>query len=204
MSAIHLPDQCGVMLLPDCTLFPHGGLPLFIFEPRYRRMLDEALAADFMFAVVRLLGEETPDPAQCTAPVGTIGLVRASHQQPDGTSRLLLHGVARIRFTEWLDDHEYPCARLAPVFAELPQCKQARTLAAALRNAVEDASRQFPEEVRTALQEMLRRTDDPTILADIVSQHFLQDPDDRQRVLEMESLADRAMFLCQHLAEGPR
>jgi glucose/mannose-6-phosphate isomerase len=32
------------MLLPDCTLFPQGGLPLFIFEERYRLMLAEALA----------------------------------------------------------------------------------------------------------------------------------------------------------------
>ncbi len=48
---------------------------------------------------------------------------------------------------------------------------------------------------------MMRRTDDPAILADIVSQHFLQLPDDRQRVLEMESLAERTSFLCRHLAD---
>ena len=42
MPIIQLPDRCGVMLLPDCTLFPHGGLPLYIFEPRYRAMLEEA------------------------------------------------------------------------------------------------------------------------------------------------------------------
>ena len=34
MSSLNIPETCGVMLLPDCTLFPHGGLPLHIFEPR--------------------------------------------------------------------------------------------------------------------------------------------------------------------------
>jgi len=43
MSALHIPEQCGVILLPDCTLFPHGGLPLHIFEPRYRKMLEDAI-----------------------------------------------------------------------------------------------------------------------------------------------------------------
>lgn len=200
MSALHLPDTCGVMLLPDCTLFPHGGLPLLVFEPRYRRMLDDALAHDFMFAVARLVGEETPDPAACTAPVGTIGLVRASHQQHDGTSRLLLHGVARIRFAEWLADRAYPRARLEPLLTVLPAPRQAKAIAVHLRDAVEQASRGFPPDVRSTLADMMRRTDDPAILADIVSQHFLQLPDDRQRVLEMESLAERTSFLCRHLA----
>ena len=73
------------MLLPDCTLFPHGGLPLFIFEPRYRKMLEEALEGDCFFAVGKLLGEEKGDPENFVAPVGTIGLVRASREQDDGT-----------------------------------------------------------------------------------------------------------------------
>jgi Lon protease-like protein len=84
------------MLLPDCTLFPHGGLPLHIFEPRYREMLREALEGHCFFAVARLSGDETAAPAQCASQVGTIGLVRASHEQADGTSQLLLHGVMRV------------------------------------------------------------------------------------------------------------
>ena len=44
------------MLLPDCTLFPHGGLPLHIFEPRYRQMLDDALEDSCFFAVAPASG----------------------------------------------------------------------------------------------------------------------------------------------------
>src|SRR5690606_22423496 len=64
MSALHIPENCGVMLLPDCTLFPHGGLPLHIFEPRYRTMLTDALEGSCLFAVARLTGPETSDPAE--------------------------------------------------------------------------------------------------------------------------------------------
>ena len=51
------------------------------------------------------------------APVGTIGLVRASREQEDGTSQLLLHGVMRVRFTEWHDDRDYPYASIEPVIS---------------------------------------------------------------------------------------
>src|SRR5687767_1192212 len=114
MASIHLPERCGVMLLPDCTLFPHGGLPLFIFEPRYQQMLKEALEGDCFFAVTRLMGGEDDDPAKCAAAVGTIGLVRASREQDDGTSQLLIHGVMRVRFTEWHQEREYPFASIEP------------------------------------------------------------------------------------------
>ena len=51
--------------------------------------------------------------------VGTIGLVRASHEQEDGTSRLLIHGVIRVEFTEWHLDRQYPYSRFILTTREL-------------------------------------------------------------------------------------
>lgn len=47
---ISLPQALPVMLLNGCTLFPHALLPLFIYEPRYREMLDHALKTDRLFS----------------------------------------------------------------------------------------------------------------------------------------------------------
>lgn len=199
MSALHIPEQCGVMLLPDCTLFPHGGLPLFIFEQRYREMLDEALQGDCLFAVARLLAEEGPDISACAAPVGTVGLVRASREQQDGNSQLLLQGLVRVRFLEWLDGRSFPFAHIEPVVSEAPAAKTAEAMALHLRDAVEEASEQFPIEVREPLLQMMERTDDPVILTDIISQQFLRDPDERQKMLETESLSERVTRLCKSL-----
>jgi len=41
-SSVVLPKQLPVMPLPDAVLFPHALLPLYIFEPRYRNMLEHA------------------------------------------------------------------------------------------------------------------------------------------------------------------
>lgn len=202
MSGLHLPERCGVMLLPDCTLFPHGALPLRIFEPRYRQMLADAIEGPAMFAVVRLLRKETADPAACCAGIGTIGLVRASREMPDGTSNLLLHGVIRVRFRSWLDDKPYPCAQLQPIPAIFEPASQAAAAAAMLRETALDAVSDMPGEIRDAVRQLLNRTDDPVILTDIVAQQFLQNPDLRQQVLEIESPAERVAFLCRHLASG--
>jgi len=187
------------MMLPNCTLFPHGGLPLFIFEPRYRRMLEEALEGDCFFAVARLLGEETDNPEDCCAPLGTIGLVRASREQGDGTSQLLLHGVMRVRFTEWHRDSPYPTATIQPVLCYFEPKEQAKAAMKTLRGAVEDAIRELPEDVQMGVLALIDRADGPELMTDIVSQQFVHDANLRQQLLEMDSAGERIPLLCDYL-----
>lgn len=192
------------MLLPNCTLFPHGGLPLFIFEPRYRRMLEEALEGDCFFAVARLLGEETENPADCCAPLGTIGLVRASREQGDGTSQLLLHGVMRVRFTEWHRDSPYPMASIEPVICHFEPKEQAKAAMKTLRGAVEDAIRELPSDVQMGVLALIDRADGPELMTDIVGQQFIHDADLRQQLLEMDSAGDRIPLLCDYLRKASK
>jgi uncharacterized protein len=202
MASIHLPERCGVMLLPDCTLFPHGGLPLYIFEPRYRRMLEEALEGDCFFAVARLIGDEAGDPADVVAPVGTIGLVRASREQDDGTSQLLIHGVMRVRFTEWHKNHVYPYASIEPVLSSFTPESQAKAACKTLRGAVEDAIRHLSEEVQAGVFALLDRADEPALMTDIICQQFIHEPNLRQKLLEMSAVGDRIPVICEYLRKA--
>jgi Lon protease-like protein len=199
MSALHLPETCGVMILPDCTLFPHGGLPLRIFEPRYRRMLDDALEGSAFFAVTRLLRDETPDPADCAAEVGTIGLVRASKKQEDGTSQLLLHGVIRVKFVHWHLDRPYPYATIEPLVTFFQPEEQSAAAVRTLRGAVEDAIREVPPEVRKQVMDLMHRADEPPLLTDIVAQQFVHEPNLRQQILETDSAGKRIAMICDYL-----
>jgi Lon protease-like protein len=199
MSSLAIPDTCGVILLPDCTLFPHGGLPLRIFEPRYREMLSESLEGDCFFAVGRVLGAETEDLHDCVSPIGTVGLVRASQEMDDGTSNLLLHGVVRVRFREWLEGSSYPTARITPLPQVFEPESQAEAALEALREATEHATANLPTEVKQAFDSMTQEIDDPAILADVVSQQFIHKPADRYELLSMDSVAARIAWLCAHL-----
>ncbi len=187
------------MLLPDCTLFPHGGLPLFIFEPRYRKMLEDALEGDCFFAVARLLEDGDGENDATASPVGTIGLVRASREQEDGTSQLLIHGVMRVRFTEWHDERDYPYASIEPVMSAFKPKEQSAAAVKTLRGVVEDAVRHLPEEVQSGVFALLDRADEPGLMTDIICQQFVHDPDLRQSLLEMERVGDRIPVICEFL-----
>ncbi len=191
MTGLNLPKKCGVMLLPDCTLFPHGGLPLYIFEERYRIMLDDALASECIFAVGRV--EKDGGISQ----VGTAGLVRASRLGEDGTSQLFLHGVIRVRFSEWLDEKPYPLALIEPVVSEPLGGKMGDAAMKTLRGAVEDGISGLPEDVQAGVLALIDQADEPGLMADLVAQQFVHDADLRQRLLETVPVGDRIRILCE-------
>jgi ATP-dependent Lon protease len=194
MTGLNLPKKCGVMLLPDCTLFPHGGLPLYIFEQRYRDMLDEALAGECVFAVGRM--RENEDGNEEISPIGTAGLVRASRLGEDGTSQLLLHGVIRVRFAEWLDDKPYPYALIEPILPEPLDGKVGEAAMKTLSGAVEDTICGLPGDVQDGVMALLGQADEAGLMADLVAQQFVHDAEFRQELLETVSVGERISMLC--------
>jgi Lon protease-like protein len=94
---MHLPSEIPVMVLPNGILFPQAMLPIHIFEPRYRKMLTDVLHSHRMFSVaLQKPGSRRETPVQ----VAGLGLVRASVGNRDGTSNLILQGIARVRLAE--------------------------------------------------------------------------------------------------------
>ena len=79
---MRVPSDVPVMTLTNVILFPHAMLPLHIFEPRYRRMLRDALASDRMFAVALQKPGRT---REIPSPVAGLGLIRVAVDNRDGT-----------------------------------------------------------------------------------------------------------------------
>lgn len=80
------------------VLFPGASLPLHIFEPRYRAMLADCLAADHRFGISYAPDVDTPP-----ASVGSVAVIRATRQLPDGRSHILVSGDRRYELVGWVD-----------------------------------------------------------------------------------------------------
>lgn len=194
MDTLHIPSHCGVMQLPDCTLFPQGGLPLNIFEPRYRKMLEDALEGDCIFAVARVRDN---DGVGQVSEIGTVGLIRASKEHKNGTSELVLHGVIRVRFVEWLEEKIYPYALIEPILPEPMDEGKAAAALKTLKGSVEDSIIGLPQEVQKFIIHIMEQTQEPGLLADIVAQHLVLDANFRQELLETTHIGERVSMLCE-------
>jgi Lon protease-like protein len=75
------------------VLFPGNPLPLHIFEPRYRRMLADCLAADRRFGITPAHDDTVPpDPGS----IGCVAEVRLNQELPDGRSNIVVLGGTRF------------------------------------------------------------------------------------------------------------
>jgi Lon protease-like protein len=112
-----LPREVPVMTLPNATLFPQAFLPLYIFEPRYRQMLAEALHSTRMFSVAM---QRPGSTRETPSPVAGLGLIRISVGHRDGTSHLILQGLARVELEQAVRYKPYRIQRIRPL--QTPPC----------------------------------------------------------------------------------
>jgi len=186
------------MVLPQTVFFPHHLLPLRIFEPRYREMLAKALESSRMFAVAM------EQPGQPTSPVGGLGLIRSCVTQPDGTSNLILQGVARVRLHHLVQIRPYVIAAPEPVEDTQPQPPSDTVVRDALvAKILEHLEKvEIPSEAGLGqMKKFLRHLEDHHALVDLVAGCFLRDLGSRQKILETACLTERLRLLCQKISE---
>src|ERR671919_828091 len=108
-----VPDILPVFPLTGVLLLPGTILPLHIFEPRYRNMVEDALNGDKIFGMIQPFTpqqDNRPLPgAEKEAPdlykIGCAGYIEKWEKFPDGRFFVQLRGVNRFRFEQELSLH---------------------------------------------------------------------------------------------------
>jgi Lon protease-like protein len=201
-GSVDLPEEVPVMPLPGAVLFPHALLPLYIFEPRYREMLEHALQRDRMFSVALT----KPSCPEWHAPedffhFATVGLIRACVGRGDGTSNLVLQGLHRVRFKSFEQETPFPVAKIDIVEstdnAATVETEALGEKVLELYRKLKRAERQLPPKVDRYLEQL----GDLEMLCDLVASTFVDDPLRRQRILEEYSLNQRLRLLITFLQD---
>lgn len=94
------------------VLFPGRPLPLHLFEPRYRRMLQDCLADERRFGVVAIRAGREVGSQQELFDVGTIAEIERVAELPDGRYEILTRGRRRFRILERLTPDPYQRAEV--------------------------------------------------------------------------------------------
>ena len=105
MSGARLP-----MFPLSAVLFPHASMPLHVFEPRYRELMRDCLAADARFGIVLIERGSEVGGGDERSTLGTRAVITKAVELPDGRWVLEVEGEALIAVDEWLPDDPYPVA----------------------------------------------------------------------------------------------
>ncbi len=192
-----IADDLPVLPLRGVVVYPMMWLPLPIGQERSIRLVEDNLKSTRMIALVTSKdeGEEEPGPDDIYQ-IGTAAQVHRVLKTPDGTMRLLVQGLERIRITEYLQTEPYLRARVEVIPEEdMPlDGDDVSVEDEALIRAVQELFRKIVElepHMPDELNIMAVNVEDARGLAYLISSSMNLGSEVAQEVLEMDSVRDK-------------
>ena len=189
-------QRIAIFPLPGAVLFPGLHLPLHIFEPRYRAMVQDVLVRDRRIGMIQprvLPGEEDREPP-ALYDVGCVGKIVDVEALDDGRFNLVLEGVARFRVRRELD----VTTPFRQVEAEIEtEIDEDAVLASIERASLEREAKRFAERQGYVVDwNAVGQLDDATLVNGI-AQVAPFDAAAKQALLETTSIDQRADLVVQ-------
>ncbi len=186
-----LPETLPVCPVRGSVIYPTMVMPIDAGRPISIRAIDEALARERVLLIVSQKDKEveTPKPSDLYE-VGTACNILKMRKNPDGSVQVLVQAFARVRVREWLDLGDHLEAR-GDVLSDEPG--EALTVKALVRE-VKDKFQALLKEGKYLAPEVAQfvlNLEDPSQLADYIAFHMDFRLEDKQRVLETASVAER-------------
>jgi Lon protease-like protein len=189
-------SRLPIFPLPGIVLLPGAQIPLHVFEARYRRLVRDCSrdAGVLGLACIPEGEEAVSDPGRKPRilPVLGAGVLARVERLPDGRSNVVVRGVLRARVEREHESAEpYRLVESVALSDETSDSDAAR--ADSLRRLVFALCTAQRSPASTALAQIVGRASAPSELADIVAGAVIEDPFERQTILETLSVSRRLL-----------
>jgi len=186
-----LPAALPVLPLKETVVFPESMTPLAIGQERSIRLIDDVVGGDRLLALVTVRDDDVETPAwDDIYEIGTAAVVHKMIRVPDGTLRILVQGIRRVRIERRVLDEPY----LLGEFVELPdEVEETPEVEALTRNVQTLFARiiglvpYLPDELSLAAANV----DDPSALCHLVASTLRLKTEEKQRLLELVRIEER-------------
>ncbi len=186
-----LPPTLPVLPLKETVIFPESMTPLAIGQERSIKLIDDVVAGDRLLALVTVRDEDVDIPTwDDLYGVGTAAVVHKMIRVPDGTLRILVQGIRRVRLERRVEDDPYLVGEFVEFPDVLPETKEVEALT---RNVQGLFARiiglvpYLPEELQIAAANV----DDPSALCHLVASTLRLKTEEKQRLLELVDVEER-------------
>jgi ATP-dependent Lon protease len=190
-----IPDELAILPLRGVVVYPITFQALSVGQPRSITLVDDATVGKQLIGLVTARDTEIEEPGpEDVYEVGVAADIHRMIKAPDGTIRLLVQGVERIRIEEWTAHEPYLRARVSKLPDEVEESIEVEAL---MRNAVDLLRRlvslvsQLPDELLMAALNL----DDPRQLVYFIATNIRMEIPDAQAILEIDSVREKLLTL---------
>ena len=187
-----LPETLPVLPLKETVVFPEAVAPLAIGEPRSIRLIDDVMNRPerLLALVVSRDPEAAEPPPEQLHEIGTAAVVQRMVRVPDGTVRILVQGVRRVRIGPYTQTDPFLEARVEEVPDQAERTTEVEALARNLQGIFTRIIQLVPH-LPDELQIAVANLDDPTTLSYLVASSLRLSVEERQELLEESDLEAR-------------
>jgi ATP-dependent Lon protease len=186
-----VPRELPLLPLRETVVFPESMTPLAIGQERSIRLVDDVVAGDRMLALVTARESENEQPTfDDLYRIGTAAVVHKMIRVPDGTLRVLVQGLRRVRLVREVQTEPYLIGEFEEVPDELVETPE---LEALTRNVQSLFARiiglvpYLPEELQLAAANV----EDPSALCHLVASTLRIKTEEKQGLLETANVEER-------------
>jgi ATP-dependent Lon protease len=190
-ESLQIPEALPVLPLKETVVFPDSATPLAVGQERSIALVDDVVGRDRMLALVAAKDSEVEQPGwDDLYDVGTAAIVHRLIRVPDGTLRILVQGLERIRLESRVQDEPF----LIGLFSEQPDIvTETKELEALTRNVqmlfgrIVGLAPYLPAELELAAANV----DDPAALSHLVASTLRLKAEEKQHLLELRDVEQR-------------
>ncbi|OGT37094.1 MAG: endopeptidase La [Gammaproteobacteria bacterium RIFCSPHIGHO2_12_FULL_37_14] len=180
-----------VLPLRDVVVYPFMVVPLFVGRERSIKALEVAMAADKQILLVTQRNATEDQPTEKGMyQVGTLATVLQLLKLPDGTVKVLVEGVKRGKIIRFIENKEYFLAEIKLLEDQTTETREIEIFIRSLRSQFEQyvkLNRKIPAEIMASIIAI----EDGGRLGDTIAAHLSIKLEEKQKLLELESLAKR-------------
>jgi ATP-dependent Lon protease len=195
-----LPEALPVLPLRDTVTFPETLTPLAVGQPRSIQLVNDVLGTNRMLVMVasRDPENEEPGPEELYG-VGVVGAVARMVKIPDGSLRILVQGMQRVKLGDYVAERPYLVARIS----ELPDVSEPGPELEALSRNVQRTFLEIVEQIPYLPEELqlaVANIDDPAALGHLIAGALRIGTEEKQKLLEEVDVGKRLRHLSRILA----
>lgn len=192
-----------IPLLPlrDVVVYPHLVIPLFVGRAKSVKALEIASDTNKQILLVaqKSANKDEPD-AEDLYEIGTLATVLQLLKLPDGTVKVLVEGLHRMRVSEFIETEECFLAKAEKIADPLENDSETEALMRTVFTQFDQyvkLNKKIPPEILASLATIK----EAGRLADTISAHLTLKLEEKQKILEMLSVTERLEHLL-HLMES--
>jgi ATP-dependent Lon protease len=188
---ILIPEEISILPLRGTVLFPDLILPIMVGRKKSVKLVDDAMDSDRIIGVITQKKSEIEDPKENDLySVGVAALILRMIRELDGSQRVIVQGISRIKVKEYIQREPYFKVRGEVIDEGLVHGVEIEALMMNLKNLFQRAVELAPY-LTSELGTMVSNIKSPSILADLIASNLNISTTEKQGILETFDIRER-------------